>query len=547
MAMAPALALTQVRADTSHPPVGRAVAHLSAGLIRRSTLAISVGVGVIVALEAFAYQTGYPDAASRAALTMWGEDPGIRIIAGPATAVDTVGGFVVWDAGLYLTLILGAWALTMTTRVLRGDEGAGRTELLLVGPIRPVRVLLTQFLVLFGACAVVGVVVALALSLSGAAVAGAILFGMATTGYCCALVALTGLASQVFATRRGTLGTVAASLAALILVRMVANSADSRMWLGWLTPGGWTDQLRAFGDNRWPVLLVPLTVTIVLAWVAVALRMHRDAGAGLLAERAPHRSRPWGLGSPLAFAWRTNLGVLLAWAGGVAAAGVVVGVLLPTMDEYLASDAGFQDVLVAMGMNLTDLSRGFLAMWATILGLVIAVYCAFRLGATRAEEASTRADFLLTRSVPRWRWLGGHVLSMAASVVVLGLSAAAAMWLAGIATDAELSAADSFGAVFNTLPAVTVFAGLGVLVFGVVPRLTVAVAAGTAVAAYVLELVGPVLKWPEWVLGISPFHHLTAVPVDPFEPTAALVMLAVGVAFATVGVTAFTRRDLVGV
>jgi putative exporter of polyketide antibiotics len=55
------------------------------------------------------------------------------------------------------------------------------------------------------------------------------------------------------------------------------------------------------------------------------------------------------------------------------------------------------------------------------------------------------------------------------------------MWLAGIATDAELSAVDSFGAVFNTLSAVTVLAGLGVLLFGVVPRLTVAVAAGAAV------------------------------------------------------------------
>jgi ABC-2 type transport system permease protein len=547
MAAAPALAQPQVRADISHPRAGRAVAHLSARLIRRGTLAISVGVGVIVALEAFAYQTGYPDAASRAALTMWGEDPGIRIIAGPATAVDTVGGFVVWDAGLYLTLILGAWALTMTTRVLRGDEGAGRTELLLVGPIRPVRVLLTQFLVLFGACAVVGLFLALALSLSGAAVYGALLFGLATAGYCCVLVALTGLASQVVATRRGTLGTVGASLAALILLRMVANSADSWGWLGWLTPGGWTDQLRAFGDNRWPVLLVPLTVTVVLGWAAVAVRMHRDTGAGLLPERASQRSRTWGLGSPMAFAWRANLGVLLAWAGGVAAAGVVVGVLLPTMDEYLASDAGFQDVLAAMGMNLTDLSRGFLAMWATILGLVLAVYCAFRLGATRAEEASTRADLLLTRPVQRWRWLGGHILTMAASVLVLGLSAGAAMWLAGLATTADLAAADSFGAVFNTLSAVVLLAGLGVLVFGVVPRLTVAVTAGAAVAAYVLELVGPVLKWPEWVLGSSPFHHLAAVPVDPFEPTAAIVMLAVGVAFAAAGVIAFTRRDLVGV
>ena len=546
MGTAEVVEVRRERGGAPAPATGRAVVRLTARLIRRGTIAIAVGVGLLMALEALAFTQGYPDEASRAALTMWGRDPGIRMLSGQPIAVETVGGFAVWDAGLYLTLILGAWALTTTTRVLRGDEDHGRADLLLAGPIRSGRALAAQFLVLSGACALAGSAVSLGLAASGAQVWGAVLFGALMIGYCAVLVGLAGLACQVFAARVGALGVSASLLVGWMLLRMVSNSADSRAWLGWLTPTGWIDQLRAFGENRWWVLLVPLAVAAVLMAMAVALRERRDSGAGLVAGRERHRSRAWGLGSPLGFAWRSHLGVLLAWGAGVAIAALVVGAMLRTVDDFLANDPGFIDLLATMGMEVSDLTGGFISMWAIILGLVIAVFAAFRMGATRAEEASTRAEFLLTRSVRRWRWLGGHVLCLAVSVLLLSLVAATALWLGGIATGAQLTPGDAFAATFNALPVVTVFAGLSVLVFGIAPRLTVAVGASAAVVAYVLELVGPILQWPEWVVAMSPFHHLAAVPVDPFGLPAGIVMVAVGVVLAGSGILAFERRDLVG-
>jgi ABC-2 type transport system permease protein len=223
-----------------------------------------------------------------------------------------------------------------------------------------------------------------------------------------------------------------------------------------------------------------------------------------------------------------------------------VGALLPTFEEFLTSDASLVDMLKAAGMNVDDLTRGFVGLWSTMLGLVIAVYSAFRMGATRNEEASSRAEFLLTRPVRRWRWLGGHVLCVLAAVILLSAVSAAAIWLASVAADANLTAADTYSAMFNTVPVVAVFAGLSVLAFGLVPRLTVPVGVAAAVAAFVLELVGPILEWPEWLVGLSPFHHLAAVPVDPVEWPAALVLMAIGISLTLAGIVAFERRDLVG-
>jgi ABC-2 type transport system permease protein len=58
--------------------------------------------------------------------------------------------------------------------------------------------------------------------------------------------------------------------------------------------------------------------------------------------------------------------------------------------------------------------------------------------------------------------------------------------------------------------------------------------------------VGPVLNWPEWVLALSPFHHLAAVPVEPFDWLSAVVMVGIGALFAGAGVAALARRDITG-
>jgi ABC-2 type transport system permease protein len=512
----------------------------------RGTLAVALGLGGLMVAEGLSFETAYPDAASRQALLFWAEDPGVRIISGTGSAVDTIGGFVLWDAGLYLTLIGAAWALTASTRIFRGDEETGRADAVQVGAMRARSVVAVQALVLLAACLVIGAAVGLALVILGAQAEGSWLAGMVVAGYTSVLVMTGALASQVFGTRRRALAVAGAVLLAWILLRMTANSADRRSWLGWFTPAGWFDRSESFDANRWEVLLVAAIATLVVGGAAVLLRGLRDSGAGLIRARTTVRSRAWGLGGTAGFAWRSNLGVLLAWAAGLAAAGLVVGTMLPVVDEFLEEDEGFVDLLAAFGLDIEDVMLGFVAMISTILGLVIAVYAAFRMGATRAEEASERADQLLTRPLARWRWLGAHAVTLGASVVALAAVAALAVWAGAASTGARVTAGDAFSAMANALPAIAVFAGLAVLVFGLLPRLTVPLTATAAAVAYLIEVVGPLLEWPEWVLGVSPFHHLEQVPVDPVDVPAALVLTGIGVLLALGGILAFERRDLVG-
>ncbi|MFI0411745.1 hypothetical protein [Actinomadura sp. 3N508] len=67
-----------------------------------------------------------------------------------------------------------------------------------------------------------------------------------------------------------------------------------------------------------------------------------------------------------------------------------------------------------------------------------------------------------------------------------------------------------------------------------------------AVTAYLIETIGPALDWPDLVLAVSPFHHLAAVPAEPFELAAALVMTVAAIVLAAAGCLLFEHRDLTG-
>ena len=50
---------------------------------------------------------------------------------------------------------------------------------------------------------------------------------------------------------------------------------------------------------------------------------------------------------------------------------------------------------------------------------------------------------------------------------------------------------------------------------------------------------------PGWILAISPFHWVALVPSQSIDVVASVVMVAIGLAAAALGVDRFGRRDLV--
>lgn len=531
-------------------------AALVRGLARRGALRGALIWGAVFALTAVssvvAYRSTYGTPADRAQLLRGlASNGGIQALFGPARSVDTVGGFLAWRTLSLLPLIAGIWGLLVGTRLLRGEEEAGRWETLLGAPFTRGRATLATVEGVFEAAIALFALTAagtLVGALSGdVSVAGTLWLALALTVAAPAFAALGACCSQIAATRREAAALAGGVFAAAFVVRVAADGSASLGWLRWLTPLGWIEELRPLTGWQ-PLALLPIVVwTVGLTALAVRIAARRDLGAALLRHGDDRVPRHLGLGSPEAFALRESFGGLAGWAGGMGLAAFVFGFVSKAVADIARTSAGIRKHVESTTSARIDIAsaEGYLALVFIFLAVALSLYAVTHATAARAEEASGRADTLLSGPLGRRRWLGGRVLVGAAASVLLALVIAVAAWAGAAVKGASVTLPDMLEAAGNTLPVVALFLGLAVLGFALVPRHTGAIAFGLVGFAYLWEQTGAILKAPDWVLAVSPFHWLALVPSEAFDVTASAAMLAIGALAAAGGVEAFRRRDVV--
>lgn len=512
----------------------------------KGAAAVGASVVLVTVTAVGGYVAAYPDPADRVVLAeSIGLNAGMTALFGEARRLDTVAGFTEWRVLLILALVGGIWALFATTRVLRGEEDAGRAEVVLAGPVTrtgAVGATLAGIAVVLGlllAVAVLGLVLGAAAELGAGRAA---LLG-ATLASTPAVMAGTGaVASQLADSRRRAAGLGGAVLGLCYVLRVVADSSPDLRWLRWATPLGWLELAAPLTEpDPWPVAIT-FGTAVVLGLLALALVRRRDLGAGVLHGRDSRRPRTRLLGSPLGLATRLGAAPAASWAAGLWAFGMLIGLVARTASDAMAESTGAQ-VLEQLGIGDTG-TRAYVGVSFVFVTVTLAIVAAGQVAATRDEEASTRLDALLVGPVGRARWLGGRLtvatgtLLAAAATVVLGA------WLGGEVGDLGVAGSDLARAGANAFPAAVFVLGAGTLLHGLAPRVAVPITYILVAASFLLEIVGSAVELPPWLLNLSVFHHVAPVPAAEPDWPAALVLVTVGAALAAVGVLAFGRRDL---
>jgi ABC-2 type transport system permease protein len=65
------------------------------------------------------------------------------------------------------------------------------------------------------------------------------------------------------------------------------------------------------------------------------------------------------------------------------------------------------------------------------------------------------------------------------------------------------------------------------------------------VASFGLTLLGPTFKLPNWILGISPFHHIPTIGSDGATWTGLIVVCVVALVLLVAGLVGYRRRDII--
>jgi ABC-2 type transport system permease protein len=438
--------------------------------------------------------------------------------------------------------IIGVVFVFLVVRHTRTDEEAGRLELLSAGVVGRAAPLTAALTVCMASSLLLGAATSALLIAVGLPTAGSVAFGLSWALAGIVFSAAAGVAAQIAQTHRVAIGLGVAAVAAAYLLRAVGDLVDSGpSWLSWLSPIGWSQQIRPFAGDRWWVAVIPVLATLVLVPLANALRAHRDLGSGLLPDRlGPATGR---LGTVGGLAWRLQRGQVIAWAVGVTLMGFVLGSVAENVTGFVTSDQMRQYIELLGGAKA--LVDAFLAAEISILGTIVGLAAIAFVGRLRSEESSDHTELLLATGTSRLGWASSHiVLAVLAVTGILALAGAAiglghGLAAGGVGTDLARMA----GAALGHVPPVLVMVGLVVLLFGWLPRAT-PLAWGIWVAFLMIGELGGLLKLPQWVMDLSPFAHAPKLPGSDVDVTGILVLLVIALAMIVVGLIGWRRRDL---
>jgi ABC-2 type transport system permease protein len=460
---------------------------------------------------------------------------------GPAQGLDTVGGQIAFQIGAFGMVTVALMSLFMTGRLTRGEEEAGRLELLRSLPIGPIAPVASALVTVVAMNAVVGAGVAATLLAFDLPTTGSILFGVSFALLGFFFVGVTLVAAQVSDNTRVVYGLAGAVLGAAFLLRAVGDIGDGT--LSWLSPIGAAQKARPYAGDVWWPLGVLVTATLLLFAVAGTLARRRDLGAGLVAARpGPARAAP-SLGSGAGLAVRLQRGAVLGWAATMLFFGIAYGSVADSINEFVKDNKNLTDIIAAQGGG--SIVDAYLAMSFRVLALLgagFAVQATLRL---RSEETSLRAEQLLATPLSRTRWAAGHLAVAATGGVLVLVVSGLSMGLTDAAVTGDSGVVlRSLGGSLAYAPATWTLVGITMLLVGLVPRAAPA-AWGVLGACFVIGMFGQLLDLPQWVSDLSPFQHVPQLPAADFTAVPLLVLTMLAVALTAAGLAGLRRRDLV--
>jgi len=512
---------------------------------RTRTLSFAIILCLAAVANVVGYRHTYPtDAARLEFAKTFGSNRAVELFYGVPHDLLTVGGYAAWRVGGFGSIIAAAFGVFAAVRALRADEDAGRWELVLAGTIGRRGAYVAALAAVAGEIAALGVALFAGLVVSGLPAGGSAYLTLATVAPAFVFAGVGALTSQLGPSRRIALELGMAVFGAAFLLRVVADIAAGLTWLRWATPLGWSESLRPFAQPSPAPLLLFAGVTAALVAGAGALFVRRDIGSGLLAGRDSSPPRLRLLGSPAALAFREERGSLLAWAAGIGAFAVIVGVLSTSFTNASVPES-LRKEIGKIGASITT-PAGALGLYFSFFVLAISLFGCAQVASARREEDDGRLETLFAQPFGRTRWLAGRLLLAGAGATVLALLAGVLAWAGAAAEHAGVSLSRLLEAGANCLPASMLFLGVAALAFAAIPRASSASAYTFVGVAFVWALFGSLLGAPSWLIGLSPFQHVALVPAQPFRGVPAAVMVALALVCAWAALAVFRRRDLTG-
>jgi ABC-2 type transport system permease protein len=521
--------------------------------IRRGAIILGIVFGIASVSQTTGLVKAYPTPEARDQLvTSLKSNVGLRILFGSSEHLDsTVRSYANWRILGILTVIGSIWATLVTTRLLRGEEETERWELLLSSPVTARQATRRTVFGIWGGVLIAIILAGLALTAAGSASdvaigpGAAFLFTLTLVSGALMFTAVASLTSQLASTRSRAAMMASAFLGFSFLVRAIANTTESAHWLRNINPLSWIDAILPLTAHRLGWFIPIFGFTLATFGLAIFLSGRRDFTEALIPQRDTAKARLSLLRGPFRFAWRLTRGPVFSWLAAITFPSIVFGMLSVTAASILDESSSLTNTFskVLGGGNVFG-EKLFLSMGFLLIGIFVMAIAASAVQAIRSEEARETLDNLLVRPIRRLQWLAGRVAIAVVWILVACVWTSVVCWLIAKTQHSVLDYGTYLTAGLNMAAPALCILGIGLATFGLRPRWTAGVMYSVIGWGFLVEILGPLLHLPAWLLDTSILHHVAATPAVSPNWTAALVLASLGLVLGLVGAIVFNRRDL---
>ena len=526
--------------------------------VRDSRLAFIIAAGVLVGMmlaAGAAMQDVFPTAQSRAEVDKLIDSipASMSGLFGNPVKVGTLPGVVNWKYGPFFALGAGLWSILALSSTLAGEARRGSLDFVAAAPFGKRRIALeklTAHLTMMGfSLAILAVAAWGAAEVFGDAALGDAIPPEAAIGFALwvGLLALFhgGLAFALapLLGRAGAAGVAGAAL----LVGWVSNGYAALDVIATFSPFHWTaGQAAIVGVYDWPSLVLTAVVAAVLLALGVELFARRDLGVtlGLSAPGLP--AALLGVGGPVGRAFGDQIPRALAWGIGLGLFGLMLASLVGALTSQIASQPQFMDLFRSLfpGYDITT-AGGFLQLYAQMLFIVAGYAGATFVAKWASDEGDGRLEMLLATPLARARWVIAGGLSAFGAVVITTVLLAIGIGVGAASSGVEAGGAMA-GAVALGIYALAVV-GVGVAVGGLWrTSLAAEIAAALVTATFLIDLLAPPLRLPDWFHRLALTANLGQPMVGDWDLVGIAACLVIAWGGVLLGAWGMSRRDVSG-
>jgi ABC-2 type transport system permease protein len=524
--------------------------------IRDSRLAFIIAAGLLGGLALFmgaAISTVFPTPESRLEVNnlIGGMPPQMVDFFGKPEKLGTLGGYMTWKYGLTFVLATAVWSILALSSTLAGEASRGSLDLVAAAPFGKRRIALEKLAAHLTMLALAMVVVAILTTVSSNAYGDPALgdpipplsaIGFALwLGFIALFFGGLAFALAPILGRAGAAGVAGIALAVL----WTANGLQALGPLAVLSPFRWTaNHIALVGEYDWPGLaLVGVAAAAFLA-IGVEVFARRDLGitAGLGLPQLP--AAFLGVRGPTSRAFSDQLPRALSWGIGLGLFGAMLASFVGPMSAQIAGDANLLKVLRTAfpDFDLTS-AGGFLQLFVELFYIVAGFAAATFVSKWASDETDGRLEEVLATPLARARWVIAGAIAAILADGVMTLIFALGIALGGSSGGVSVGTA-TLGSVSLGLYAAALI-GIGFAIGGLWrTSLAAEIVALLVVATYLVDLLAPPLKLPDWVHQLALTAHMGQPMVGVWDWTGIVGCVVLAVGGVLIGAWGMARRDV---